>query len=84
MPQSNQVFPFPLRLFPVMPDAISETVPKPPVKISQFDLHACHAESIDPASLNLAQFLDTFVETHRGGFAGDSFKFVLYTAPALF
>jgi len=60
-----------------MPDTISETVAKPPVKVGEFDLYACHTESINPAALNLAEFLDTLVETHRGGFAGDGFQFVL-------
>ena len=60
-----------------MPDTIPETVPQPPVQFSEFDLNACHAESIDPALLYFVDFLDAFIETHRSGFPGDGLQLLL-------
>ena len=66
--QLNQVFPFPFRFLPVMPNAVPQPVSQPSVQFLQFAMNISHSEVIEPALGNFFEFSDAFVETHLSSF----------------
>lgn len=68
--QSDQVFTFPLRLLPIVPDTVSETVSEPLVDLFEFGMNTCQTVVVHPSHPDLSEFVKPFLKTVRSGFLG--------------
>src|SRR5690606_36860653 len=81
--QSNQVFTFPLRLLPIMPNAVSKSVSEPFINGVQLGVDTGEAVVIYPSPPDLSQLFQPFLKAKRFGLLGDLLELTFERFPAV-